>query len=241
MRNWDMSIYEEEFMMDVGRPRDTMRQELSLPFRSSRRRLTPWSRDTIFDTIEFEMAQDIEEQPIKRQQPVHTVCQPVSDPEIPYYQRIGESPDRQQKRVKHDIQTKLLKSNELKEQIDCMNADTDIVMDDDVCVEATSPLPTSLDMRKSIPNSVRKNGRNSLNSVPVPIITPTKTFIKTSPFLGPVGWTVPPKTSPQRSKPFLIYQDPQGEDPYRLLEFGSLGSAYAHSHDCSDDKENGPI
>lgn len=104
-------------------------------------------------------------------------------------------------------------------------------MDIDISRPLVSPSQTRLPIQS---NSTTKKTKCSLGIIPV--LSPSK---KTQPpFMGPIGWTVPPKRSYKRSEPFLIYQDPDFYDPAR---------AYNSNHACfntfasDDDKENEPV
>ncbi|KAI5291611.1 hypothetical protein KEM54_002888 [Ascosphaera aggregata] len=169
------------------------------------------SSDSVVKIVNHEMPVDFEEQPIKRQRPVPSHNHALSDPELPcHHQQIHGYSNVPEDAVPMDISEETttktpvsLKPREKSEQPPHANVDDTMEVDESYPLQQLEPEKPSL-------RHVTRHVKNSLGAFPV--LSPTKTSLH-SPFLGPVGWTVPPKMSAKKSKPFLIYQDPETFDP----------------------------
>lgn len=59
--------------------------------------------------------------------------------------------------------------------------------------------------------------------------------VSTPPLKGPIGWSIPPRLGSKKSRPFLIYEDPEG-----LEHPTTPPSNSSRSRSSDDDKENVP-
>ncbi|KAI5303127.1 hypothetical protein KEM56_007881 [Ascosphaera pollenicola] len=261
MRDWNanLDMYEEKLFIDRASSKQSGRHRMELPFASHR----PSDSRSIFDSAAFEMPADIEESPqhpharlskvmrnskkrrrqtsddlvvdpINRQRPRLSRSLSFSDSELPCFQQsepekenvsaAGEPMDLSEEPMANP--NKSAHSRKKDKAQPKLHEDMDIEM---------TRSSTDMTPAKSLshPLSTRTQTKCSLGISSV--LSPSK--IMCSPFMGPVGWTVPPKLSFKKSKPFLIYQDPDFYDSARAY---SSNYANLNAFVSDDEKENEP-